>query len=202
MDWLAPTCGTVARHDGVHICGSNWVLRMMLARSHHTQSTILPCSSLTSSCWTTMRRISLEGWYQQNMLRMFWSIAMAALSGVGGRRSSSNLPSQCCLLSFPSIIKWFSTMSYVTTTVTNFPFWKALWNLSAYERPKSSRAMEPFCFWKTLGLRLRPLQYLGAKKRRSCLVVISSVVSINLVRSFFLLVITYCSFAIVMRVIH
>ena len=56
----------------------------------------------------------------------------------------------------------------------------------AYENPKSSRAMEPFCLWKIQRLRLRSLLYPGTKERRSCLVDLSSVVSINLVWSFFL----------------
>jgi len=66
------------------------------------------------------------------MLRMFWLIAMAALRGVEG--SSCNLPSQCCLLSFSSDIECFFKMMFVSTTATNFPFWKELWNLFAYEK--------------------------------------------------------------------
>jgi hypothetical protein len=85
---------------------------------------------------------------------------------VGGRRGSCNLPSRCCLFSFSSGIKCFFTMSIVSTTLTKFPLWKEFWTLFAYEKPKCSRAMKPFCLLKIQSLRLRPLLYPRAKERQ------------------------------------
>ena len=137
---------------------------MILAKSHCTQSIILPCSSLMSSCWTTMKRIPLEGWYQYNMLQ-----ALSG-SGVEGRRSRCNLPLQCCLFSCSSGYQMFLYNVSCIHHCDQIPNLEELWNLFAYEKSKSSR--------------LRPLLYLGAKERQSFLVDISSVLSSDLVQFF------------------
>ena len=49
----------------------------------------------------------------------------------------------CFLLSFSSDIESIFKMSIVSTTLTKFPFWKELWTLFAYEKPKSSRVGGP-----------------------------------------------------------
>ena len=84
---------------------------------------------------------------------MFWFIAKAALRGAEGRRSSCNLPSQCCLLSFSSDIECFFKMLFVSTTAAKFPFWKELWNLFAYEKNPKLKAQAfavPWCKRNTI----------------------------------------------------
>jgi hypothetical protein len=79
---------------------------------------------------------------------MFWFISKAALRGAEGRRSSCNLPSQCCLLSFSSDIECFFKMLFVSTTAAKFP-----WNLFAYENNPKLKAQAfavPWCKRNTI----------------------------------------------------
>ncbi len=112
----------------------------------------LACTVIPRLFWLRMMGTPSKHGNHLNM-RRYQLIRMLAWSGVGGRSGHRSLLSKnvnCYPLLFHDI-ECFIMMSFVSTTLTKFPFLEG--------------AMEPFCLQKIQSSRLRPLLYLVAKER-------------------------------------
>ncbi len=128
-------------YDGCCCCGND------------TKTTIhfLACTVIPWLFWLRMMGTPSKQGNHLNMQR-YQFIGMAAWSGIGRRsRHRSVLSKNVNRYPFFCNSKSFIMMSFVSTTLTKFPFLEG--------------AMEPFCLWKIQSSRLRPLLYLGAKER-------------------------------------